>query len=249
MFCRALIVLFLLVLWAVPSSAAPLLTISVEADPSDPAYIDAHSIFALGTGQIAHISIYAVFGGTNGDNTDDGLLGTVYGSLKSGVDDMLCNLSFTPAAIVSASGYQAGTVKDLDADGDLDIGNTPANSQVPTDWIILMSGANTLAPAGAGDRLLLGTAVCTVTSDFRSLTSISWVYRNKTGLGNAINAIKVDGVNYTLAGDDSRLAAVPVRFVSPEPGSLLVLAFGAAGLLRQRRNGKNRRCRMAESHV
>jgi hypothetical protein len=213
-------------------SNAALMTIAVEINPSTPGYVDStHAVVAPGA--TVTLDVYAVFGGTNGNNADDGIFGTVYGALKSSAGGLLGNLAFTPASVVSASGFAAGTVKDLDADTDLDVGGT--NGQAATDWIILMSGANTLAPAGAEDRLRVGTATFTLTNTDAAGTDVGWVYRNKTGLGNLINAIKVDGQAYTLAGSDSRLAVATANIKVPEPATMAILALGGLGVLLRRK--------------
>jgi hypothetical protein len=213
-------------------SNAALMTIAVEIHPGSPGYVDAtHAVVAPGA--TVTLDLYAVFGGQDAVMDNDGVFGTVYGALRSSAGGLLGNLAFTPAAVVSASGFAAGTVKDLDADTDLDVGSTNAASA--TDWIILMSGANTLAPAGAGDRLLVGTATFTLTNTDAAGTDVGWVYRNKTGLGNLINAIKVDGQAYTLAGSDARLAVSTANIMVPEPATMAILALGGLGVLLRRK--------------
>ncbi len=216
-------------------SNAALLTIAIEVKPGSPGYVDATHAEIL-PGGVATFDVYAVFGGTNGINEDDGILGTIYGALKSGIGPALGNLSFTPAAVVSAAGFSAGTVADLDADTDLDVGAT--NAQVETGWIKLFSGANVLAPAGEGDRLLVGTATFTAFASAvdGQTTNVSWTFRNKTGLGNALHAFRVDGTNYTLTGADNRLAASSANVkIVPEPATMAVLALGGLGVLLRRR--------------
>ena len=67
--------------------------------------------------------------------------------------------------------------------------------------------------------------------------SEAWAgYRNKTGLGNTIDAIKVDGTNYTLTGSDARLAIsdLPIYY-QPEPATLWLLVLGGLAMIRRRR--------------
>jgi hypothetical protein len=189
-----------------------LMTIVVEVDPADRARVSPGVAKVTAPGQVVNLNVYASFASANGTSTDDGIFGTVYGALKSSTGGMLGNLTFTPAPVVSKAGFQAGTVQDLDSDGDRDVGGT--NAQSAAEWICLMSGPNTLAAPTSGNRLLIGTATFTATdAPSGATTTVAWMYRNKTGLGNLLNAIKVDNVNHTLAGNDPRLGVVGVQIL------------------------------------
>jgi hypothetical protein len=213
------------------SAGAAIVTFSLEVDPSGPRYIS--SKWADASDGNVLLDLYAYFASANGTYADDGIFGTVYGSLKSGVGGLLCDLSWAFVAPgLQATNWSAGTVQDLDGDGDKDIGGP--DGQVATDWINLFSGANTLLSPDDGNRLLCGKVILTVTS-FAPDPTVNWAFRNKTGLGNSLHSFKVDNVGFTATGTDTRIGVDTPVTIIPEPMTMTLLAVGGTALVAFRR--------------
>ena len=136
------------------------------------------SATVTGTGQQIGLEVWATVKGANSSASDDGFQ-TAHGSLLStNVNGGAANgtLSVTIAAPFNGTGSQGGTQKDLDGDGDLDVGSN--DNTTPTGFFVTRADSMRY-----GTSFKIGTAVFTVTSLKSTTGSTNLVYRvRKAGL-------------------------------------------------------------------
>jgi hypothetical protein len=241
-----------------PAGASPLLVVGVELAPGQTGQVTVSEPNVL-------LNVWAYLAGKNGSASDDGVM-QLYGRLMSGNGGLLGDLSFTlNASGVASDGAQhggfnslptiasPGKMQDLDGDGDLDVGDSlmdyVAGDANYRNWIHPLSSLGTYMPTTDGNRVLVGTAIFTLSDpDVTSgkTTTVNWSYRiKKTGAEN-IDGFTVDGKAYLLHGDSNQIGTGPDALITsgegvtitwgavPEPGVLAVLAMGGVGLLRRR---------------
>jgi len=115
----------------------------------------------VAVGGTVDLNVYAVVTGADADNTNEGLVSAFYNviSTSGGLNGNLTNTGFTGAGIASTfqgSGFQQGTVQDLNSDTFADIGSTATATSA---WAFARSSVAPTAQfmAAGQTALLLGT--------------------------------------------------------------------------------------------
>lgn len=173
-------------------------------------------------GNVINLEVWAVI--TNTTGTNDGFK-SAEGTLRSSTGGLLGDLSHSLVSPFLAG--RAGTVQDIDGDGDLDVGVLNG-----------VNGDNDLIwyrsePITAGSELLVGTATFTVTDLAGGPTSIWFEVAEDIALNRnpfwTENGEELDQSTGTI------IQGTMVTMI-PEPGSLALLAgAGLALMLRRRR--------------
>jgi hypothetical protein len=199
------------------------------------------NVYVSSAGEQVTVDVFARISGTNGVN-DEGFT-SIHGSFISS-GSLLGSLAGGPVAPFRDSGFQDGSVQDLDGDTDLDVGVTPNGGTPTTGYFI----------ARASALQTNGTVLDANTEEFRigQLTFTVGGSSGDTFLNFYIRA-NASGGNVTTASlwseDGSPAKALthpystgaPVRIVVPEPGSAAAAAGAAlagVGLHARRRISK-----------
>jgi hypothetical protein len=194
----------------------------------------------VNTGDVLTFHLFGRITGTNGVN-DEGLT-SAHGSVMSGNGGLLGNLSGGPVAPFNDSGSQAGSVQDIDHDGDLDVGVTPNGGTPTTGYFIARAAA--LQPNGVildanSEEFHIGQFTLSVTGNAGD-TSVNFFRRANASGGEDVTAAvwSQDGTAKNGLGDGYG-AGTPVHVVLvPEPAGAAAASAAAAiaslGLLRRR---------------
>ena len=159
--------------------------------------------------------------------------------------------------LVAQSGYNGnGTVSSLDtpADTGLDIGSFETGGPLVLPWFIAVSDNNTSPTLGTAANLnavgdtefLIGTTTFTLAlnSTLGQSTPLSIVPRNRTNggvNGPLVHKFRLDGTDFTLAGNSPQIAEIGVNLsLAPEPSAIGMVLLGAMGLVGFRRSGLRR---------
>jgi len=246
----ALVAVAALGLMASQAGAIPTMTISIQVDPNSPGYVNSKSA-TVGTNTQVWMFVYAYVNGADGDYTNDGVRET-YGKIMT-PGALHGNMAFTAAgsafypdtAGFRVSPFNNGTARDLDADGDLDLGGTNQETDT-TSWVHPYAGVTCMNPIPTdGNKVYLGRLVFTMASGATGATTIDWSYRVKTGTGSEIDAFAVDALRNTttnelivttVPGTGNAAGALgvdgsPVITFVPEPATMALLAFGGAAVM------------------
>jgi hypothetical protein len=211
----------------VSQAGAAVLTVQLEFAPGETGVVTASDGNVL-------MNVYAYIASANGTYTDDGV-GQLTGAIKSSKGGLLGNLQFINANSLlqnipsPGSGFNLGTIQDLDGDTDLDVGGKDGNIQggVAGSWIDLFAGANVFISPDDANRMLLGQVLFTATDITPgSSTNINWSYRVKPTLGN-IDQYRLDGTGASVAGNSANLGVGPALVITPEPATMAILGLGA----------------------
>lgn len=230
---------------------------------------DFKSAVANAPGDVIALSLFAIFNNGDGNNANDGLTQT-NGSFTSANGGLQGNLRGDTNFVLNGqtqqnnvTGFTAGvsqsgfSFSDLDADGDLDVGNTAltTGSYNPAPWFIAVGGSGaggTTFGTGASTApttLLIGATTFTLGASAlaNQSTLVNYVPRIKTdgtvGQRN-LHKFVLDGAIVSLAGNDATNLAVgtPVTLsLIPEPSAFGMVLLGAMGLVGFRRYGGKRR--------
>jgi hypothetical protein len=194
----------------------------------------------VATGDVVTLGLFARVSGTNGVN--DETLQSAHGAIISS-GSLLGNLAGGPVAPFNGSGSQNGSVQDLDADGDLDIGVAPNGGTPTTGFFIARSSQQesngTVVDANTRE-FQIGQVSFTVTG-VAGTTFINFVRRANASGGNIITSgvWAVDGTVKNPTGDTMGSGSPVVINPDPEPSALTLAAVTGLGLLarRSRRTG------------
>src|SRR5687768_9531978 len=149
-----------------------------------------------GTGQKINLEVWATVKGANASTSDDGFQMAAGSLLSSNINGGAANgtLVATLSSPFNAAASQNGSQKDLDGDGDLDVGS---NDNTLSAGFFVARAASMME----GTSFKIGTAVFTVTSlkSTTGQTNLTWRYQQS----NAFQQIwREDGVGQSpFAGD------------------------------------------------
>jgi len=192
-------------------------------------------------GDTVTFDVFANISNGNGNSADDGLVNAFASFLSanvSGAGAIRGDLVAVRDSNFTASGSSAGKQVDLDADGDLDVGNTVQTSA--TNWF--NARANTAPTPITGNHLHIATLTLTITSaNLGGETDVNAALRNQPSSTTPYNW-EEDGVftnGGSVAGGVVGVGS-PVVFgsgggVTPEPASMGLLALGGITALARRR--------------
>jgi len=191
-------------------------------------------------GQVVQLNLYGVVTGTN--NTDDEAMLNAYARIISSnntADSRFTTGAFSQASIQSpfnTGPFQAGTLTDIDGDGDLDLGGTTNTTYVfaRADPTAGTPAGNRASSTAGNDReeFLLGTLTWTV-GQLGSIDTLLSSIKPSTGIAPVANYTNDNGSG--TAANVSAGSAVTVHVSVPEPASLGVLSLGLLGILARRR--------------
>jgi hypothetical protein len=205
------------------------------------------SVTTTGASGVVRLQLWGMV--TNGDaNTANEGFRATHVSLVStpGTNNLAGNLMGTSnVAPFNQLGAQLGTQNDLDADGDMDIGDLRTTGADIMRYFIASTGAAPVlwpavpdtakAAEGGFSSFLLGTADFNFTSAaLGSSTTLNVIPRNiATGLARNLHAFVQDGTAMSLAGDNPGViagAGIAVTAI-PEPATIALVATGLVGLV------------------
>jgi hypothetical protein len=214
-------------------------------------YIDSTHASVTGIGNVVQASLYAYFPSYNPNLGTTGIsVGAV--SLKSDNGHILGDLSNALTSVFTTTGLQnQGTVKDLDADTDMDVGSTSmASKAYNSDWIYFTSGLSD-ATADSRGYVKISDVNFTVKSLGDSLATAIQVYPFATTSTLAANNVHTFDLNGTAEAFGKGVSGatfspsvltpniltsgITVSVLVPEPSTLILLGMGLLSLLAIRR--------------
>jgi len=192
----------------------------------------------MGAGQVFSFNVYANVLAAGADAATSGFNQGIFGLATAGA--LKGTLTFTLAPGLHANGQSGtsdGTQRDLDADGDIDIGGTDGNIN-NSGWIWANNGSTAIA----GLHVLVGSGTFTATGDPTNLTSALQVVLATKTIGSLASKnydfFQLNGASLTgMPGNSTNLTlGSPIAITGvPEPMTMAVLAMGGLGLLLRRR--------------
>jgi len=214
------------------------------------------TVNGLGSGSIVTMGVFAQVSGTNGNNTDEWLQ-SVGGSFSTTAGDLRANF-VTPSSVNgvngwNGSGFQNGSIQDIDADGDLDLGS--AGTDIVGKFFARSNSPDSrtldLATDPDNGALIRGTPHFTTIDANTTETRIGTIRLSYQSGGQAFaNFIPRAAQEGALWWEDTPdrttnqhdgttglyQAGSPIALNGvPEPGSLGLMSLAALGLLRRRK--------------
>jgi len=174
-------------------------------------------------GNVVKLEVWATVKGADSTGSNDGLEIAVGSLLSSNANGGAANgtLKVTPAAPFNSFGSSGGVQRDLDGDGDLDVGsNVTANG---SDYFAVRSAGVTEngTVSGASNSFKIANATFTVTSLKSTTGQTNLVFRPRGGSGSSVGGVWQE--------DGAALLKKDISGGSLSAGSALVIKRGSVG--------------------
>jgi len=188
-------------------------------------------------GDTVVLTVFARITGTNGANDES--LSSAHGSVATGPSipggsGLLGNLSGGRLSPFTGASSQQGSVQDIDADGDLDIGST---GSTVTGKFVARADAPVVLPAisAQAGEIAIGQFTFTYTGGGTDTFANFITRKNQTG-GNLFSAATwfEDGIS-SAPTTSLYDVGTAVHLAVPEPTSAALMGLGALGLLARRK--------------
>jgi hypothetical protein len=236
------------------SNADAALTVDLRLPNGDKNYVAAPGekliaeIWATVTGTSTDLANTYGLSSVHGSIISDGPLGINISGKQGDVAAYKGGVKTTSVAPFGKSGEQPGMERDLDGDGDIDLGSPNQNDATgffiaradPQEYFGAPApgGTGQAIPGGNGVAWRIGRVELTVTGDAGEADIEFLPRRNAAGQVVAEAGLWYDDEGTLSAKNGTTgtiIAGAPLTIIVPEPGVIGTLALGAVGLLARRR--------------